>query len=249
MRSMSIDTCTIARDRQGGHGASLGILMLETSFTRIAGDMGNAATWPFPVVYRVVPGATAASVVLDGARGLLPGFVAAGKQLVAEGALGVATTCGFLSIFQQELAGELGVPVATSSLLQVPWVQAMLPPGRRVGVVTASAALTAAHLRAAGALEDTPVAGLEHGRELYRVLVAGQKNDLDLQLAEQDVLAAGRSLLAQYPEVAAIVLECTNLPPYAAALQAATGLPVYDSYSMITWVHAGLRPRTFQESR
>ena len=209
MRSMPTDSCTIARDRQAGHGSRIGILMLETSFMRIAGDMGNAATWPFPVVYRVVPGATAASGVLDGARGLLPGFVAAGKQLVADGALGVATTCGFLSIFQQELAGELGVPVATSSLLQVPWVQAMLAPGRRVGVVTASAAaLTAAHLR-----------------------------------------AAGRGLLARHPEVAAIVLECTNLPPYAAALQAATGLPVYDSYSMIAWFHAGLRPRTFQERR
>ena len=250
MRSMPTDSCTIARDRQAGHGSRIGILMLETSFMRIAGDMGNAATWPFPVAYRVVRGATAASVVLDGARGLLPAFVAAGKELVGEGALGVATTCGFLSIFQQELAGELGVPVATSSLLQVPWVQAMLAPGRRVGVVTASAAaLTAAHLRAAGAPEDTPVAGLEHGRELYRVLVAGQKNDLDLELAEQDVLAAGRGLLARHPEVAAIVLECTNLPPYAAALQAATGLPVYDSYSMITWFHAGLRPRTFQECR
>jgi len=39
---------------------------------RFPGDMGHAGTWPFPVLYRVVPGATPARVVLDGAARLLP---------------------------------------------------------------------------------------------------------------------------------------------------------------------------------
>ena len=77
------------------------------------------------------------------------------------------------------------------------------------------------------------------------VLVAGEKDDLDPQAAQRDVLAAARDLLARHPAVAAIVLECTNLPPYAAVLQATFGLPVYDIHSMITWLQAGLRPRTF----
>ena len=68
---------------------------------------------------------------------------------------------------------------------------------------------------------------------------------MDVALAEQDVVDAGRDLVASHPDVGAIVLECTNMPPYAAALQAAVGLPVYDIYSMITWFHAGLRPRAF----
>ena len=51
--------------------------------------------------------------------------------------------------------------------------------------------------------------------------------------------------MARHPEVGAIVLECTNMPPYAAALREALGMPVYDIYSMITWFHAGLRPRRF----
>jgi hypothetical protein len=77
------------------------------------------------------------------------------------------------------------------------------------------------------------------------VLVKAEKEDMDLGLAEQDILDAGRDLLARHPEVGAIVLECTNMPPYAAALQAQAGVPVYDIYSMITWFHAGLRPRAF----
>ncbi len=236
----------IARGGRAVYGAPLGILMLEARFARVPGDMGNGTTWPFPVLYRVVRGASPERVVLDGARGLLPDFIAAARDLVDLGAEAITTNCGFLSLFQAEIAQAIGVPVATSSLLQVPWVQATLPPGRRVGVVTVSAAsLTPRHLAAAGAPADTPVAGTEGGREFFPVLIRAEKNDLDTALAEQDILDAGRDLVARYPEVGAIVLECTNMPPYAAALQAELGLPVYDIYSLITWFHTGLRPRRF----
>lgn len=242
----SSPTPRIARGGKAVYGAPLGILMLAAKFPRIPGDMGNATTWPFPVLYRVVSGASPEKVVLQGASGLLPDFIAAAKDLVAQGAEAITTNCGFLSLFQKELAAAVSVPVATSSLMQVPWVQATLPPGKRVGIVTVSASsLTPAHLEAADVPSDTPIAGTENGREFFRVLIKAEKTDMDIALAEQDVVEAGLSLIARNPDVGAIVLECTNMPPYAAALQAAAGVPVYDIYSMITWFHAGLRPRTF----
>ncbi|MGE7470434.1 aspartate/glutamate racemase family protein [Bosea sp. NPDC003192] len=237
----------IAKGGKALYGAPLGVLMLEARFPRIFGDMGNATTWPFPVLYRVVQGASPEKVVLKGAAGLLPDFVVAAQELVRLGAEAITTNCGFLSLFQLELASAVGVPVATSSLMQVPWVQATLPPGKRVGLVTVSAAtLTPQHLRAVGVPADTPVTGTENGREFFRVLIRAEKEDMDIDLAEQDVVEAARRLVKEHPEVGAIVLECTNMPPYAAAVQAATGLPVYDIYSMITWFHAGLRPRDFR---
>ena len=237
---------TIAKGGKALYGAPLGILMLEAGFPRIPGDMGNATTWPFPVLYKIVKGANPESVVLKGAAGLLPNFIEAAQELVRHGAEAITTNCGFLSLFQQELSNQVKVPVATSSLLQVPWVQATLPPGKRVGVITVSAnSLTSRHLAAAGVPLDTPVVGTEQGREFYRTLILGEQQDMDVALAEEDILAAGRALVAGHPEVGAIVLECTNMPPYAAALQEAVGLPVYDIYSMITWFHAGLRPKTF----
>ena len=239
----------IARGGKAIYGAPLGILMLDARFPRIPGDMGNATTWPFPVLYRVVPGATPRRVVLQGAAGLLPAFLEAAAELVAQGAEALTTNCGFLSLFQAELAAHADVPVMTSSLMQVPWVQSTLPPGRRVGVVTVSAAtLGAAHLQAAGVAPDTPVAGTEGGREFHRILVLAESQDMDVALARQDVLDAGADLVRRHPEVGAVVLECTNMPPFAAALQAAIGRPVYDIYSMITWFHAGLRPRAFPSS-
>ena len=236
----------VARGGKAIYGVPLGILMLEARFPRIPGDMGNAATWPFPVLYRVVKGASPERVVLQGAKGLLPDFLDAAEELVSLGAEAITTNCGFLSLFQRELAERVKVPVATSSLMQVPWVQAVLPPGRRVGLITVCAAtLTPAHLAAAGVAADTPLIGTEDGHEFFRVLIRAEKEEMEVAAAEQDILDAGRTLLARRPDIGAIVLECTNMPPYAAALQAEVGLPVYDIYSMITWFHAGLRPRVF----
>lgn len=237
----------IARGGKAVYGAPLGILMLEAKFPRIYGDMGNATTWPFPVIYRVVLGASPEKVVLKGAEGLLPDFIAAAQELVRLGAEAITTNCGFLSLFQKELAAAVNVPVATSALMQVPWVQATLPPGKRVGIVTVSkATLTPRHLDAANVPRDTPIAGTENGKEFFRVLIKAEKNDMDIDLAERDVVEAGTNLVKAHPEIGALVLECTNMPPYAAALQAATGLPVYDVYTMVSWFHSGLRPRRFE---
>jgi hypothetical protein len=238
---------TIARGGKAIYGAPLGILMLEAKFPRIPGDMGNATTWPFPVLYRVVLGATPEKVVLQGAAGLLPDFVAAAQELVRLGAEAITTNCGFLSLFQKELAEAVKVPVATSSLMQVPWVQATLPPGKRVGVVTVSKkSLAPRHLEAANVPLDTPIAGTENGTEFFRVLIEAAKPDMDVAAAGRDVVGAGIDLVAKHPEIGALVLECTNMPPYAAALAEAVRLPVYDIYSMISWFHAGLRPRAFR---
>ena len=244
----NVDRASPARIAHGGkavYGARVGILMLEAQFPRIPGDMGNATTWPFPVLYRVVRGASPQRVVRERAAGLLDAFIDAAKDLVSLGADGITTNCGFLSLFQAELSAAAAVPVATSSLMQAPLIQALLPPGKRVGIITVNASgLSADHLRAAGVALDTPVAGTEHGREFTRVLI-GNEATLDVAAAEQDILAAGAALIAQHPDVGAILLECTNMAPYARALSEHTGRPVYDIYSFITWFQAGLAPRDF----
>ena len=249
MRSEASGGLTPARQRVPGgktvYGARLGILSLETRFPRVPGDMGNAATWPFPVLYAVVPGASPQRVVRERAQGLLEPFLEAARALVRAGADGITTSCGFLSLFQAELAAACAVPVAASSLMQVPMVERLLPPGRRVGVLTVSGAdLSAEHLAAAGVAADTPVAGTEAGRELSRVLL-GDLPELDVEAAEEDVLEAAETLCRDHPQIGAIVLECTNMMPYAAAVRRRTGLAVYDMYSFATWFHYGLEPRRF----
>jgi Asp/Glu/hydantoin racemase len=235
----------VARGGKPIYGARLGILMLEARFPRIPGDMGNAATWPFPVLYKLVPGASPQRVVREKAAGLRERFIEATIQLVRLGADGVATNCGFLSLYQRDIAAAAGVPVATSSLMQIPFIARLLPPGRRVGALTVSAAdLSVEHLAAAGADPETPVVGVDPRSEFARVLL-GDEERLDCAAAERDILQAGERLIEAHPDIGAVVLECTNMTPYAAALRRRLRLPVFDIYAFMTWFHAGLAPRDF----
>jgi Asp/Glu/hydantoin racemase len=224
------------------YGFSVGILMLDTRFPRIVGDMGNAATFPFPVRYQRVTGADSDLVVRQGAAGLLPAFVEAAQLLEREGVGAITTNCGFLVTFQAALAAAVRVPVFTSSLLLVPLVHRLLPPGRRVGIMTVNAAtLTAQHLASAGIGGEIPiaVAGMETEKEFTRVLL-GNELVLDVDAAREEHVRVARRLLGEHPDIGALVLECTNMPPYSADIQRETGLPVFDIVSLVTMVHAAL---------
>lgn len=217
--------------------------MLETAFPRPPGDVGHPDTFSFPVIRRVVRGASAQVVVRERGGATRDAFRAAARALVAEGAQGILTSCGFLTLFQREIAAACGVPVAASALLQVAPVERTLAPGRRVGVVTFEAkSLTRAHLAAAGAAPDTPVEGVEGG-ELHRVIL-GDLADLDQAAAERDVVAAALRLTAR-GDIGALVLECANMGPYAAAAARASGLPVFDVVTLGEQLAASLSPRVF----
>lgn len=231
------------------YGAAVGILMLETQFPRIPGDTGNAETWPFPVLYKVVRGASPNHVVRHNAEGLTEQFIDAACELVADGADGITTNCGFLVLIQDQLAQAVGVPVISSSLMQIPMLQNILPPSQRVGILTISkSTLTAEHLRAAGIPADTPIAGTDQGQEFSHAILDDEPT-LDVALARADIINAGQQLITEFPETGAIVLECTNMVPYAADLRQALNVPIYSIYSFVTWFQSGLRPRIFDPRR
>jgi hypothetical protein len=209
----------------------LGILMLETRFPRPIGDVGNPASWPVPVRLRVVPG-LAPGVVVQSAAGLraagvLPAMRAALLELQGAGCKVLTTSCGFLVLLQQQLQAGLQVPLVTSSLLQLPQ---LLAREQRVGVLTISARhLGEEHLLAAGVprdrLADVVVQGLPPTSEFVRCIL-GNEPVMDQGRAEAEVVLAARELTARAPDLRTLVLECTNLPPHAAAIHAGTGLQV-----------------------
>lgn len=227
-------------------GANIGIMMLETQFPRIYGDIANANTWPFPVQYRIVRGATPDKVVRQDPLALVDGFVAAAQDLVASGCDGLTTNCGFLALIQDKVSAAVPVPVATSSLMQIPLVQHMLPPGKRVGVITISKTnLSDAHLQAAGAPLDTPIVGTDEGRAFTHGILDDQAS-IDFEACRLDLLDSARELVTGHENIGAIVLECTNMTPYAADIRKMTGLPVFSIYSFIRWFHQGLVPDRFR---
>jgi Asp/Glu/hydantoin racemase len=176
---------------------------------------------------------------------MLSAFVDAARDLVRDGADGITTNCGFLSLFQQELSEAVPVPVVTSSLMQVAMVNRILPAGKRAGVLTISAStLTEDHLRKALVPEGTPIGTTEGGQEFTRAIL-GNEEALDVEKARADNVEAALRLQENHPELGAIVLECTNMCPYAADIQSATGLPVFSIVSFVTWFQSGLLPPRF----
>ena len=227
------------------YGAAVGILMLEARFPRIPGDMGNATTWDFPVHYKVVRGASPDLVVRRGGEGTLDAFIDAARELVADGVDGITTNCGFLALFQEQIAAAVPVPVVTSSLLQVEMVNKILPAGKRAGILTINASsLTDAHLEAASVPAGTPIGTTEGGREFTRAILDNEL-ELDVELARKDNVEAALAMQAAHADLGALVLECTNMEPYAADISAATGLPVFSIQTLVTWFQRSLVPNTY----
>lgn len=222
-------------------GAKLGILMLDTAFPRVLGDVGNPDSFSFDVRYRVATGATPTAIVRGDQGPFVAAFIAVGRDLIAQGCTGIATTCGFLSLQRAALTDALGVPVAASALEQVAQIKAMLAPEKKVGVLTISAeSLSAEHLKAAGAPEDTLIAGMDGSH--FADAILGNHNHLDIARAQSEMVAAAAQFVKDQPDIGALVLECTNMPPYAADIASATGLPVYTILTYLTWFEAGLPP-------
>lgn len=219
------------------YGHALGVIMLDTEFPRLPGDVGNALTWPFPVRYRIVPGAIVGRMAVpEPDMLLLEPLVDAARELEKDGVRAITTSCGFLSVFQRELSAAVSVPVLTSSLLQVPLVARIIRPDQKVGVLTGLASsLTARHFAGAGwSIDEMPVrlASLAPDAVLHDVYTDGPV-DADTEVLEAELVDAAMRLTHEYADVGALVLECTNFVPFSQAIRTAIDLPVFDLYTLV----------------
>ncbi|MGE5484818.1 MAG: aspartate/glutamate racemase family protein [Ignavibacteriales bacterium] len=222
-------------------GPALGVIMLDTRFPRVAGDIGNPATFDFPVIYRVVAGASPARAI-GGDPSLLGGFIDAAVELEKSGACAITTSCGFLALFQGEMAAAVRVPVFASSLVQIPLAWAVTGKRGKIGVLTAhSGNLTPRHLRACGWTDDIPVivAGLETCPAFAGAILSDGPR-LDVEAVQEEVRGVTANLVREHPDAAALVLECTNLPPYAPAIREVTSLPVFDIVTLARMVYSAV---------
>lgn len=228
--------------------ASLGVLRWEEQgcprglqqLEELIGNSTNPATYSFPVLFERVPGANLQSVVLSPDSQVLQAMIDAANRLVDRGAMAITTSCGFNAIFQRELAGALTVPVLTSSLIQIPMIRTMLGESCRIVIITANgAALTPLHFEGAGvtSLDGIEVAGLEQNQE-WRKIFESPDEEIDVNQFRNDLIDLAVSLMTRR-KTDAIVLECTDLPPFAEEIRQATGCPVFDFVSLVNFVRQG----------
>ncbi len=220
-------------------GAPIGVVALDSRFPKPPGHIKNPRSPPFPVLYSsTVKGATVARLLRQPNDEMRTLFVEAAVELEREGAAAITGSCGFMALFQRELAEAVSVPVFSSSLIQVPLVRAMLHGGRTIGVMTASAqSLTPAHFEAVGADIDTvEIVGMDDYREFREVILEAKRDDMDLDAIEAEMLDAARQLASRAPDLGAVVLECTDMSHFAHKIQSVVQVPIFDLTTMAAMI-------------
>ena len=210
----------------------LGVLMLDTKFPRPEGDIGHPSAFNVPTRRCVISGAWPDKIV-QSAVGLrkgrvVPPILQLVRRLEQDGAKAITTSCGFLVLLQKDMQAQVKIPVITSSLLLLP---GLLAQHAKVGVLTISSSkLGVEHLRAAGVarerMADVVVQGVDAKSE-FATAILGNRPEMDFEKAAADVLAAAITLKRKEPTLTCVVLECTNMPPYRAAIEAATGMKTW----------------------
>ncbi|MBT9385427.1 aspartate/glutamate racemase family protein [Pseudooceanicola sp. CBS1P-1] len=235
-----------ARRGAQSYGHDIGILLMECWNPFPPGDVGNAATYGYPVLYETVAGVTIEALVERGEASAVDAMVEAARKLETEGCKAITSDCGYMLMYQDVVAAAVKVPVMMSSLLQLRFIASLLPPGGEIGVVCAHKARLEAGLLDMAWPErnrTVHVAGMED-QPAFRRAILDEEGVLDTDLVEAETVAVTRAMVEANPDIRAILIECSNLPPYSAAVQAATGLPVFDFITMIDMVRASTaRPR------
>ncbi|MBW2270286.1 MAG: aspartate/glutamate racemase family protein [Deltaproteobacteria bacterium] len=237
---------------EGGEPA-IGILLLDyggpiirgstgdVTTPRKLGDIGNAASYRYPVFFHTVKGLTFDRVLAGGAE-CERLVVEAAKELETCGVRGISSDCGFLISFQQAVSQALRIPVLLSSMLQLPMVAAASGSRRPVALITATdAAFGRSMLELAGVPADTPiiVRGLQREPHFKEAILEGSADTLDWDVIGQEVVKVVQETIEEQPETGAIVFECSLLPPYSGLVRETTGLPVFDFITLIDFLYAG----------
>ena len=231
----------VLRMKKGGKmaGHAIGIIINERKDPLPPGNVNNATSFPFPVRYKLVKGSNFQRLAREVDPTLVDSLIHAAKELEEDGVRAISGGCGYFINFQKELASAVNIPVFMSSLLQVPLIHRSLKQGQKVGIICAdSTCLTKEPLEKAGIDDSISIAvgGMQDQLE-FRRYIFDKVGVVDMDRLEQEVIEVVGNLLSNNPEVGAVLLECSDLPPFSKAVQEAFDLPVFDYISLINWVY------------
>ena len=225
-------------------GHAIGILVLDLHYPYLPGNVANATTFDFPVLYKILKGA--GDEILQADPSLLDKVIAGGKELEEQGVRAIVGSCGYFGNYQKEAAAALDVPVFLSSLMQVPLIMQSLKPDQKVGILCAvKGSLTSKMLESCGITDQSRIviAGAQDIPEFRNLLeYEGHFNSRKL---EKELVDLAKHLVSNNPEIGALLLECTDMPPYAWSIQDAIRIPVFDYITLINWINLACVRRPF----
>ncbi len=226
-------------------GYAIGILVIDVDYPMAPGNVANASTYPFPVLFKVLKGVSP-DMIMSGDPQILEAVIAGGRELIASGARAVVGACGSFAHFQRSAAEAIGAPTFMSIMTQAPFILQSLAPNQKLGILAADArAITPSVLQQCGVSDSSRLAFASAVRapEFEKLLTA--PGAFSNCACEAEIVDLARKFVADNPDLGAILLQCSDLPPYAAAVQRECGLPVYDMVLLIEWLHRALVRRPY----
>ncbi|WP_420860558.1 hypothetical protein [Algirhabdus cladophorae] len=192
---------------------SISILQLDTQFPRVPGDVACPATYLDVPEILTVRSATVRKIVNNQPAQIdIRPFEEALDQ--AKGDI-IATSCGFLSYWQYPMAARTTRPFVSSALIALDHLSQRFDPDELMILTFDQAQLTADHLGAHPTFARS-IIGLPHRHHL-RGVIETDALKIDQHRAAQELAELVEAHWT--PRHKHLLLECTNLPPYKAALR------------------------------
>ncbi len=239
-------------DGRNVFGVTIGLVQMHVNLAMMPGNMGNATTFDFPILYRRMNAENVADVMANPpTQNFTDAIVEAAQWLELQGVRAIMGNCGFFGSYQNAVKARINVPFFSSSLMMLPMMVHSMPSNKKVGVITANGP-TLKRVQAIEncglSLEDKEnrivVMGCENGAEFSSAIMAntGVYNPLKV---EQEIVAVAKQMLQENKDIGAILLECTELSPHAVAVQNAVRMPVWDYTTLTKWIYSGCIRRPF----
>lgn len=224
-------------------GFAIGIIAVHLIYPKLPGNVANATTYPFPVLYREVN--FEIERLFEGDLSIKDEIIRAAKELEQQGVRAIIGACGYFAHFQQDVKEAVDVPVFLSSLCQLPIIKTGISEKKKIAILAASGDnITDELLKKIGADSSRLIVENIGGLESFSAIRYG-KTELDNGRLTKDLCKVAVDLQEREPDIGAILLECSDLPPYAKQIQAVTGLPVFDFNTMIDMIYHSVVQKTY----
>ena len=246
------DAVVTGWDGRNVFGVTIGLVQMHVNLAMIPGNMSNATTFDFPILYRRMNADNVADVMANPpTQNFTDAIVEAAQWLELQGVRAIMGNCGFFGSYQNAVKARINVPFYSSSLMMLPMMVHSMPGNKKVGVITANGPVlkkVQAIENCGLSLEDKEnrivVMGCENGAEFSSAIMAntGVYNPLKVG---QEIVTVAKQMLQENKDIGAILLECTELSPHAAEVQDAVRMPVWDYTTLTKWIYSGCIRRPF----
>jgi len=264
MSLLSTTACTPQSTGAEAQRVCLGIVRLDEypflqeggEYDPAPGDVDYPGSFPYPSQFAIAKHCTFERLCapdtwrydLDLKGRMEDGLRRAIEELDQAGCTVITSDCGFFAWMQEFGQSCTRKPVALSSLVYLPSLFHVVGRDDYIAIFTANG-------NSMQKLKESPWMQELSCGQAHRLVVVGCNEDhyghikgfkaiargqtVNVEKVRPGMIQVAKNVMKKHPQVGAILIECTEMPPYSDSIRHATGLPVYDAITVCNTLMAG----------